>query len=490
MLGGRKKLLIATVVWGDWHVGALTDFTLPSLLSPRNLPYLAERCDLECLIVTRPEDQARIEASKSVHMVRRFGPVNIAPFLPSMDSQINPFEFHHKIWEFASETAKRANAYVFNLPPDSVYADGAGAAWAGHIERERASIWWASPRSLDTIMPVLRDKHTMPDGALSISSRELVRLNLQHMHPLMKAFFADSDHFIEAHPEIVVWPVANEGLAVRAFVGEGRLFDPSRVQFTAQHVMTGNIAPNDHAFFDDSDDFCMVALAPAGHNEDFYRTTAKAEPVSAGRRWFNFDGASNDLVGCRKFRFHGGDVTEGLWRRVESRADLFMSRAAANRDFLRVAAYAEALGCSWTAALLARMAETTACLRAFPRPVRAFVFAPTDGVTKDLSIDDLLKPDASRRLMALLRSHVVLNERPELTLPQQITAAGGALRLRSLAGRDVIAAARPDGGLMVDRFKLGAHQLEMHSFTCIPLHGVLDPDADGRVRTAERLAAD
>lgn len=473
---GRTKLLIVTVAWGDWHVAALTDFALPSLLSPRNLPFLAMACDLELLIVTRPEEQSRIETSDAVRAARRLMLVHIHPSLPAMDHSFNVFEFHHLVWNFARERAKQVNGYVFNLPPDTIYADGAGVVWSECIAQGRASIWWVSPRVLDSIMPVLREQYLTPDGMLTVSPREMVGLSLEYLHPLAKAFFADSDHFLEAHPEIIVWPVADEGLLLRGFIGEGRLFDPNRVEFTAQHVMTGNLGPDDYAVLADSDDFYTASLAPAGHNADFYRKEAKAEPVSVGQRWFQFDGASNDLIGACNFRVHRSDVTESLWRRIEARANLFMGRAAATRDFLRIAAFAAVLNGSWTAGFLRKVAETTACLRAFPRPIKAFIFGPTDGYVDHVSVDELLEPEASARLLRLLRNHVVINHQPELSLPQQVAAAGGMLRLRSLAGREVIAAARPDGRLMLDRFKLGPHEARTRSLTFIPLHGVLDPE--------------
>src|SRR6185437_10742127 len=125
-MAARPKILIATVVWGDWYVRALLDFTLPSLLAPNNIPYLAQHCDLQYIVITRPAEQAQIAASPAVQMAARFMKVNVAASLPPViDASVNVFNFHHLVWSFAHEQAKRDGSFVFNLPPDTVFADGA-----------------------------------------------------------------------------------------------------------------------------------------------------------------------------------------------------------------------------------------------------------------------------------------------------------------------------------------------------------------------------
>jgi hypothetical protein len=38
----KKKLLVVTAVWGDWHISKYRDLNLPTLLAEGNFPALAE----------------------------------------------------------------------------------------------------------------------------------------------------------------------------------------------------------------------------------------------------------------------------------------------------------------------------------------------------------------------------------------------------------------------------------------------------------------
>jgi hypothetical protein len=471
-----KKLLMATVVWGDWYVTALIDHTLPSLLSPNNLPLLAGDCDLEYVVMTRQAEAARIEGSPAVQLARRVMRVHVVPALPAViDPSINVFNFHHLMWNFAHERAKKEGAYVFNVPPDAVFADGAGKTWADLLRQGMKSILWMFPRAVDTVMPVVRERYLTPDGAINVPPRDLVKLNLEYLHPLSKAYFADSPHFPDFHPEMMIWPVANEGLLMRGFAGEARLFDPRQVALTPQQIVTGPL--DECTFIDDSDRMYMMSLAPAGHNADWYRPRAKADPCHIGRWWLNFDGTSNDLAASRQIRIHTGEAADPVWRARERRANLFISRAVASREFFRVANMAFSADCAWTAALLTMVGRTKACLRIFPKPMQTIVFGPTDAAVAPLSIGDFLKPNAARRLAMFLRSHVVIDERPGVSLADRVVQAGGVLRLRSLAGRDLIVVPRPDGRLMLGRFGLGTCQMQSRGHTFVPIEGVLDADA-------------
>ncbi len=475
MSGGRKKLLVVTVVWGDWHVGAFIDYTLPSLMAPGNFPALAQRCDLEYLIITRPDEQPRIESSRALQIARQVMNAHVLPALPSaIDAGVNIFTFHHSMWNFAYERAKQTGSYVFNLPPDSVFADGAGNTWAELLEQGKKSIFWIYPRAVDRVMPALRE-HVTAEGALVIAPRDLVSLNLKYLHPISKAFFASSTYFPIIHPEMIIWPVGDDGLLLRGFVGEGRLFDPNQVELSPQQVLTGRLDPDEHAFVADSDELYTIALAPPTHNAEWYRQPGRADTSAVGRWWLSFDGSSNDLVASRQVRIHAHDRDEAAWRPSELRANLFMSRAAVSREFFRIAPVAFVLGCSWTAALLTMAARTKACVRAFPRPMRAIVFAPMDAAVGSLSIGELLKPGAAKRFDRLMRRHVVVDENPDLDLSDRVAQAGGVLRLRSLAGEELILRRRVDR-VMVNDIPLSPSHRRIGNHTVIPIEGVLDPD--------------
>jgi len=271
---------------------------------------------------------------------------------------------------------------------------------------------------------------------------------------------------------------------LRWLVGEGRLFDPNQVELSPQQVMTGKIDPSRFAFIDDSDDLYALALTTASHNKDWYRSADRAVPAQVGRWWLNFDGTSNDLMAAHKVRIHAGPMTASLWRARERGSDLFVSRAAASREFFRVAQLAFAADCSWTAALLMNVARTNVCLRVASRPMRVIVFGPTDSVASRISLANLLKPEAAGRLLKILRRHVVADEEPDTPLIQRLVKAGGVLRLRSLAGETLTLAAAGDGRWKVDDCLLGELRQLPHRHSFVATEGFLDSEL-----TAARAAA-
>jgi len=484
----RKKLVVVTVAWGDWHLGTLLDYALPSLMAPGNFPALARYCDIEHLIMTRPAERARIEASPAVRKAREFMSVLVAAAVPAeIDPNVNIFNLHHVMWNFANDRAKQTGSYVFNLPPDSIFADGAGATWAKYLTQDKASIFWIYPRAADSASQELRD-HVTTAGTLVIAPRDLVALNLRHLHPISRAFFADSDHFPTIHPEMIIWPVDEKGLLLRGFVGEGRLFDPNRVKLSDQQIMTGGLDRREHAVIGDSDELYTIALAPQAHNAEWYRQAGHADAGAVGRWWLGFDGTSNDLVASRQVRIHVDECDEAAWRPRELRANLFMSQAAVSREFFRLARAAFEAGCTWTAALLTMAARIRAAVRAFPRPIRALVFAPTDEAVSARSIGDLLRPSAARSLGRLMRCHVAMDDSPDIALADRIDRAGGDLRLRSLAGEE-LALRRQGNRLTVNGFLVKSEPGRIGSHTLIPIEGCLEVEATPAIGDeAKRIA--
>ncbi len=471
----RRKMLICTVLWGDWYIDALLNHTLPSLLAPNNLPFLAREWDIEYIVITRPAEQPRIDAAPTMRLARQFMTVNVLPGLPAVidPKTTDVFQFHHAVWNFAYQRAKQERSYVLNLPPDAVFSDGSGKTWAQLLAQGMTSILWMFPRVLDSVMPVLRERYLTPQGAMVAPPRELVALNLEYLHPLSRAYFAESTHF-PCHPEMVIWPMGGEGFLLRAFGGEARLFDPNRVELSTHQIVTGKLDGR-CTFIDDSDAMYMLSLTPEGHDSTWYRSEARADPGMLGRWWMTFDGTSNDIAASRQIRLHTGTRTASRWRPCERAANLFVSRAMASRAFWRVARLANEADCTWVAHLATMLARSSAtCLRLFTRPMPVIVFGPTDDVVCDLAVADLLKPAAGRRLRDLVYSHVTIDPYPNLNLGEKVERAGGVLRLRSLAGRELTVTGRADGRAIISGRLVGPTEHWMGTTRFLSVDGRLD----------------
>jgi hypothetical protein len=408
-------------------------------------------------------------------LARQIVTVNVLPGLPPVidPKKVNVCNFHHAVWNFAYQRAKQERSYVLNLPPDAVFSDGSGRTWAQLLAQGMTSILWMFPRVLDTVMPVLQKRFLTPEGVMVAPSRDLVALNIEHLHPLSSAYFAESKHF-PGHPEMVIWPMGEEGFLLRAFGGEARLFDPNRVELSPHQIVTGKLDGR-CTFIDDSDAMYMLSLTPTAHDSDWYRSEARADPGKIGRWWMTFDGTSNDVAASRQIRLHTGKRTEPLWRACEHRADLFASRAIASREFFRVARLAFDMECTWVAHLATRLARrSAACLRLFPKRMPVMVFSPTDEAIGALRVEDLLKPGAAHQLRNFIYNHIVVDPQPDLSLGEKVDRAGGILRLRSLAGRELMVTGRADGRAIISGLLVGPTEQWRGTTRFLSVDGRLD----------------
>src|SRR5258708_22272996 len=185
----KKTIILHTAVWGDWHIDALVNVTIPSLLAPGNLPHMAERHDLGYAISTRPSDQVRIEAAPSFQRLKQIIPVQMQPTLPE-SNEGDPCTIHHDIWRDLQDRAKSMGIFVWNMPLYVAFADGAGVTLARLLAQGKRSIIWWYARTADTGIQVLKDQHPRPEGTLTIAPRQLDDLRSHHTHPLPAPYLA------------------------------------------------------------------------------------------------------------------------------------------------------------------------------------------------------------------------------------------------------------------------------------------------------------
>lgn len=469
---GRAKILVITVVWGDWHIDALINYALPSLLAPGNFPHLALRHDLELLVYTTPADKSRIETADSI---RRAADVVAVRILPDLSPEVgtNVHVFHADLWLQADERAKREGSFAFHLPPDSVFADGAGVTLSRLLAQGKKCIFWYFPRALDTMMPALR-AYRMPDGAIAIPPRALVALNLEHLHPLSKAFVADSKMFPAVHPEMILWPVPGEGVLMRSFAGEARVFDPGHFELTSHRIVSGKLDDGELAVISDSDDLYTAALTPLRHNAHWYRP-GTASPSEIARYWtMNYDGTSNDFVAAQQIRVHPGERTDALWRAREMRANLFMSLMAAARESVRVMRVLYGMeSCSWAMQLLDLASQTSILLRSFPRSAPTIVFIPVAAAMQSVRFS-FNTPDARAEICRFLRHHAVVGDTSSLNWPDRIDESGGRLSLRSAARVELSVIRARDGRMTVNGIPFAGPPIQAGTCTVIPIAGILD----------------
>jgi len=436
----RRKIFMVSAVWGEWHVAMMLDANFPTLLALGNLPALADKHDIEFLIYTTPEDKIKIEQSASFQEVKKIVPVKLDTNLFNSNPGNSPV-IHHEAWIIAKRKAEKEAGLVWNMLPDVMFSDGSLAHVGDLLAAGKQAIMWFYPRAVaETFVPAAQKKWN--DGhVLSIPGREMLGLNLQHLHPVMAAYFVDSPYFPN-HPELIIWPIRGDGLLVRMLINVYNVFDPNRFQLNEQQLPTLEHKDEDYSFIQDSDVFFGTSLAPLGKDSIWYNRSRDADPISIARWWLEYDSPSNDQVASHDIKLHTKDYLPASWRKAERASDLFLNKIITAREGLRVAHASQELGCRHAASIIFYAVETGILHRTFARLERALIFVPDDdamGSMKPELYTQLLSTGSRHFLIQFLRRHVVFIDQTAAQIEKNleilqsinlVTVSGEHLRLR------------------------------------------------------------
>jgi len=325
----------STVVWGPWHTGVYLDANLPSLLAPENLPAFAKKHRVTYRILTSKRDIPRIEASPAFQRARSIVPFELVA-CPVEDSS-DPIAMHHQLWRRSIAEARNANAMILFVPPDVIWANGALGHVADLFEQGKRAVFMTYMRVVsETCIPEARRRYLAADGAtIEASSRDLVRLCFEHIHPLALTYLHDSPHF-PIHPELILWPVSGEGYLMRVLVREMFAYDPKLISLNQQALPANVPDPDLMHYINDSDDLFSLSLTPLTKDVNWYSGLQSLNPIKIGSWWLAYDSPANDIVAKTYFYVHSGPKTPEKWRSVEIESDVMMRRIAGARELLRV----------------------------------------------------------------------------------------------------------------------------------------------------------
>jgi hypothetical protein len=419
--GQTVEILIVTVVWGDWHLRAFLDVNLPTLLAPGNLPALFVRHRGTYRIYTRAADISRIEGSATFQRLATLVPIEVE-VIEDEERLRHPIQTHVEIWRDAVAQATKLRKFALLMPPDVLWSDGSFGHVADLLAQGKCGIYAAFMRATsNTLLPAFHARFGAHPDRVVLSGMDLVRLCLEHLHPLTAAYARTSDYF-PYHTEMIIWPVRDEGLIVRVLARELLIYDPSRIQLNQAQLITGCVPWEALHMVSDSDHLFGVSLAPLGKDASWHRVPGRTTTREVGRWWGEYDSPANDYVASVKLRWHFRPVTEAAWRQRQAGGNLFVRRAALEREALRVVAHifndqaGRAVLVGRLLALLVMRGKVARAMRAMPRlqtrPI--FVFVPADaalgpdGEAAGVALAEMGDGRAER----LLREHVAIATLP------------------------------------------------------------------------------
>lgn len=212
-----------THVWGRKYLDLFLNVCIPNQLAPGNVPALPPGSRYRILTQSAHVDE--LDTHPMVHALREVIPVDIV-VVEALDRQRGVAEGHDLMiacHQRAVADVIEANAAIIMLSADFVFSDNALAAVVRrHREGYRAVVNTGLRLAKESFLRLL-DESRAPLAALS--SRELVRMALPHLHPHTLSMFADARPF-SRFPVAVYWRAGNDGLLARCLHLHPLMIDP------------------------------------------------------------------------------------------------------------------------------------------------------------------------------------------------------------------------------------------------------------------------
>jgi hypothetical protein len=267
--GDEPRFYYVNAVWGEDYVDVFCAISIPTLLSPANLPSLPNRAVSQFLILTTPEDRKRIAASAIYPLLA--ATIEVV-FLPIKTAAAHKYELMNRAHKRAIEYVARRGFCVF-LAPDAVVSDGMLRRLYDLARAGRRVVAGFGPRLVqETIVPEFTalPGYRVGEG-LTLPPRELVSIALRHLHPDTLQHDVASESFPE-QPYACFWKGPNgDGMLLRSLNLHPYLFDCGLVppgenldNVTIDWALMPRFVLDWNTFYveTDSDNFSIYGLSP------------------------------------------------------------------------------------------------------------------------------------------------------------------------------------------------------------------------------------
>jgi Carbohydrate esterase, sialic acid-specific acetylesterase len=260
---------VITYAWGDAYVEDLLSLTIPALLAPGNLPYLA--CQVSCEVVMLTEERlfARVSHHPAIERLRTICPfklIGLDDLITAPDKKYGMALTYALHRGFADIGTAMTNHWLIFLNADFVLAEGSLRTLLDHLVRGERLV--ASPSYCVVareVRPELIKRVDPNTRTLSMPPREMAKLALAHRHNTIRSKTVNQSAFHIRYMDQFFWlldnttllghqmPIAIVGLRPECYVAEPNSY--------WDHGLMKEFCPTaEPDVIGDSDDFLMIEL--------------------------------------------------------------------------------------------------------------------------------------------------------------------------------------------------------------------------------------
>ena len=211
----KRPTRIITYAWGEKYVDTLLTLTLPALLAPGNLPYVASEVPCELVILSQRRFFSKFNRHPAIARVQNICPIRLIrldDLIVSKDKygMTLTYALHRAFSDLGPAMTEHWQIF---LNADFILADGSLRTVIGRLSRGERIV--ASPSYCtiaEEVAPELRKHLNTPSSTLSISHRQLARLILQHRHTVMRGKTINQTAFHMRYADQFYWSVDDSTL--------------------------------------------------------------------------------------------------------------------------------------------------------------------------------------------------------------------------------------------------------------------------------------
>jgi len=265
----RLRVRFLTVIWGARYVQEFARVSVPSYLTPGNLPFVASETDLEILILTSKDSQSTFDEEPAFARLRELCPVRYILIDDLITTGVYGVTLTLAYARGIRDSGERqTDTHFIFMNSDFILAEGSLKTLIGKFGEGDRCIMAPSLRATsEAVLPKLADL-VAEDGTLSMQPRDMVRLAFDNLHPTVVAKTVTQE-FITCHTHNqIYWQVDDSTLLARYHLIFMLAIKPEvpmePVNSYCDYGFVPELVPSGQfSILDDSDTFFMLELQPA-----------------------------------------------------------------------------------------------------------------------------------------------------------------------------------------------------------------------------------
>jgi hypothetical protein len=277
------KFKFLTVIWGARYIDEFARLSLPSYLAPGNLPYVASEAELEIVILTSREGQSHFAALPIMEKLNRVCPVRFILIDDLITTGVYgvtlTLAYARGIQDSGDE---QTNTHFLFMNSDFVLADGSLRSTIAKLREGYPCVMAPSLRaSAEPTLPKLALALSSDGQVLNMSSREMVKLAFDNLHPTVIAKTVTQDFMTCQTHNQLFWQVDGTTLLARYHLIFMLAIKPEvpirNINSYCDYGFVPELVPSGKfGILDDSDDFFMLELQPAMQEQELLSCGTKS----------------------------------------------------------------------------------------------------------------------------------------------------------------------------------------------------------------------